>query len=142
MNNLGVSSVEEESYSDELNGGEEITRGLVIAGGDGAEVLEPVEEPLDEIALAVEREIGLARRDAVGLGWDDRRDSSVLKGSDEGIGVVGLVRKKGLRVDLVEQRLSLAKMGGLARGQREADGVAPRRRPWRGSWWSVRLGSV
>lgn len=65
-----------------------------------------VEEPLDEIALAVECEIGLVRDEAVGLGWDDRGDSAVLVGLDEGVGVVGLVRKKGLRVDLVEQRPS------------------------------------
>lgn len=136
-----MSSVEEESYGDELDGGKEIARGLVTACGDGAEVFEFVEQRLDEIALAVECEIGLARDEAVGLGWDDRGDSAVLEGLDEGVGVVGLVRKKGLWVDLVEQRPSLAKIGGLA-GSKRSRGGCPRRRPRRGSWWSVRLGSV
>lgn len=34
-----MSSVEEESYGDELDDGKEIARGLVITRGDGAEVL-------------------------------------------------------------------------------------------------------
>jgi hypothetical protein len=43
-----------------MNGGEEVTCGLVVAGCDGAELLEIGEEILDQAALTVELEITLA----------------------------------------------------------------------------------
>jgi hypothetical protein len=50
-----------------LNSGKEISGKFVVARGDGAKVLEFVEEVLDEIALAVEREVAGARGLAIGL---------------------------------------------------------------------------
>ncbi len=37
-----------------MNGGEEITRGFVIAGGDGSELLELTEEILDQMPCLVQ----------------------------------------------------------------------------------------
>ena len=37
----------------EIDGSEEVAGGLVIAGGDGAELLEPGEEVLDQMARLV-----------------------------------------------------------------------------------------
>jgi hypothetical protein len=42
-----------------LNGGEKISGQFVVAGRDGAKVLNFVEEALDEIALAVERNLAI-----------------------------------------------------------------------------------
>lgn len=38
---------------------EEIARGLLVARGDGPEMLDCIEEPLDEVALAGEREAAI-----------------------------------------------------------------------------------
>ena len=101
-------------------------RGLIVAGGDTSEVVELVEEPLDEVAFAVECEVAMLWRDAVGFGRDDRSDFPFPQGLDEGVSVIGLVSKKGLGIDTFQQRLGLAEVGGLARGQGEADRVAQR----------------
>ena len=39
---------------------EEIARGLLVAGCDGAEMLDGIEETLDEIALGIKREVAVA----------------------------------------------------------------------------------
>ena len=49
-----------------------VAGGLVVARCDGAELFEFVEEPLDEIALSVEREVTGAFACPVALGRDDR----------------------------------------------------------------------
>ncbi len=51
-----------------MDGGEEIARRFVVAGCDGAEVLELVEEPLDEVAFFVEGEVGFALNDRLAFG--------------------------------------------------------------------------
>jgi hypothetical protein len=38
---------------------EKIALGLLVARGDGPEMLDCIEEPLDEVALAVEREVAI-----------------------------------------------------------------------------------
>jgi len=43
-----------QAYADELDGCEIVGSILVVSGGDAAELLDPVAEALDEIALAVE----------------------------------------------------------------------------------------
>ena len=40
-----------------LRPGEEISRELVVTCGDGADVLEPIEEALDQIAFTIECEV-------------------------------------------------------------------------------------
>jgi hypothetical protein len=51
-----------------VNTREKISRELVVAGGDGAKVLEFIEEALDENALAVEGKVTGWRRLALALG--------------------------------------------------------------------------
>ena len=60
----GLSSVEQDNSCDQLDSAKEISSEFVIARGDSPVVLNFVEETLDEIALAVEREIAVA----LGLG--------------------------------------------------------------------------
>ena len=44
---------------------EEVSSGLFVAGCDRAKVLDDVEETFDEVALAIERKVALARRLAI-----------------------------------------------------------------------------
>ena len=48
---------EEDCAASQLRAGEEISRELVVTCGDGAEVLEPIEEALDQIAFTIECEV-------------------------------------------------------------------------------------
>ena len=43
-----------------MQAGEKIARGLLVARGDGPKMLDYIEEPLDEVALGVEREVAIA----------------------------------------------------------------------------------
>ncbi len=61
---------------------------------------------------------------SVGLGGYDGGNLALVEGVDQIVRIVGLVGKKGFRVDLFEQRLGLAKIGSLARGEGQGSGVA------------------
>ncbi len=117
-------SVEQDDASGEVDAGEKIAGELVVACGDGAVVLEFVEEPLDEVALCVEGEVAGALDGAIGLGRDDRCDSPSGQGVDQVIGVVSLVGEQSLKVDVLDQRLGLAEVRSLARRQQQLDRVA------------------
>ena len=43
-----------------MQAGEKIARGLLVARGDGRKMLDYIEEPLDEVALGMEREVAIA----------------------------------------------------------------------------------
>jgi len=58
-----------------VNSGEEVRCGLVVTGGDGAELLELGEEVLDEVARLVEFSVEGAGQAAVRL-WRDHRGLS------------------------------------------------------------------
>ena len=119
-----MSSVEPDEHANQQHASKERIGELVVARGDAAVLLDLVEEALDEIALAVEGEVGLARLLAVGLGWDDRRDATLLEILDERICVVALVGDDGLRLEVLEQRPGLRDVGRLSRRERKRDGVA------------------
>ena len=121
-----MSSVEPEHYANQHDCGKKSVCQLVVAGSDGAKLLELVEEPFDEIALAVEGEVGVAWLEAVGLGRTDGCDASALERVDQGVGVISFVGQKCLGLDLIEQRRRLADIGRLPRGERQGDGIAQR----------------
>ncbi len=52
-----MSSFEPSEGADQMDAREEVARGLFVAGRNRPELLDDVEEALDQIALAVEREI-------------------------------------------------------------------------------------
>ena len=97
-----------------MDGSEECAGEFVIACGDCPEAFEFTEEALDEIAFAIEGEIGFALDQAIGFGWNDRCDAAFFQGRDQGVCIIGLVREKGFRLDLFEQRCGLAEIGCLA----------------------------
>jgi hypothetical protein len=105
---------------------QKVSRQLVVARGDGTKVLEFIEEALDEIALAIEREIAGRWRLTVGFGRDHRGDVSLGKIVAERIGVVGFVGDQSLRIDLCEQRLRASQIVSLTRREHHIDGIAER----------------
>ena len=72
-----------------------------------------LKESFDEVSLTVEDEGALALDDAVCLGRHVRCDTSRFQGVDQSVGVIRLVAEEGLRIDFLQQRLGLAKIGGL-----------------------------
>lgn len=107
-----------------MHSGEKISGEFVVACGDGAEVLEFVEEAFDEIALAVEREVAIARGLAVGLWGNDRGDAAFGERLDQRISVISLVADQGLWIDAVNQRLCASQIVSLPRGEHQIDGIA------------------
>ena len=107
-----------------MNSGEENLGEFVVARGDGPEMFELVEEPLNEIAFAVEGEIARARGFAVGFGWDDWGDRSSVEGGDEGVGVEGLVGDQSAGIDGFDQRLGASQIVILARAEHHLDRIA------------------
>jgi len=107
-----------------VNSGEENLGEFVVARGDGPEMFELVEEPLNEIAFAVEGEIAWARDFSVGFGWDDWGDRAGVEGVDEGVGVKGLVGDQSAGIDGFDQRLGASQIVILARAEHHLDGIA------------------
>ena len=98
-----MSSVEQNGSSDQLNSGKEISRELVVASGNAAELLNFIEETLDEVALAIEREIAFALGLAARLGRDDRGDPPRREPVEKSVGVVRLIANDGPRISIFEQ---------------------------------------
>jgi hypothetical protein len=101
-----------------LSSGEDMLRELIVARGDDSEMLQLIEETFDEVSLTVEDEVALALDGAVGLGRNELCDGSRFQGVDQSVGVKRLVAAEGLRIDFLQQRLGLAKIGGLPGCQR------------------------
>ena len=121
-----MSSFEPIECAGEVDSCKEIARGLLVARGDGPEVLDDVEETLDQVALPVKREVAVALGLAVGFRRDDRLDGADLEAFDEGIRVISLVGEQGLRLDLRGQRLGLRDVMRLAASQADNKRIAQR----------------
>jgi hypothetical protein len=81
---------------------EKISSEFVVAGRNGAKVLNFIEEALDEVALAVECEIAIALGLSVGFGGNYGRDFSLRKAIDERISVVRLVCDQGFWIGILQ----------------------------------------
>ena len=119
-----MSSVEPECNGHELDGSEERACEFIIACCDCSEAFEFTEEALDEVAFAIEDEIGFALDASIGFRRNDGCDAASFQGLDQGVCIIGLIRKKGFRLDLFEQRCGLAEIGCLAGRERHGNGVA------------------
>ncbi len=91
---LGRRLISPQPQRGELDQSEKIGGEPVVACGDAAEVLQLGEEPLDQIALAVEplAEAGLPAPAA--LGRDVRGGTLLLDQFTDAVGIVGLVRQR------------------------------------------------
>ena len=110
-----------------MDAGEEVAGELVVARGDGAELLELAEEVLDQMARLVELLVVRPRRGAVALGRDHRE----LAGGGErldhpGIGVERLVGDQGVGGKLGQEGVGAVQVVRLSRREQEADRVAER----------------
>ena len=107
-----------------MNPGEESLGELVVTRGDGPEMFELIEEPLNEIAFAVEREVARARGFSVGFGWDDWGDRSIVESGDEGVGVERLVGDQSAGIDGFDERFSASQIVILAGAEPHLDRIA------------------
>ena len=107
-----------------MKAGEKIARGLLVTGGDAAKMLDGIEETLDEIAFAVEREVAIAFDLAVRFGRDHRLDGALFEAGNEAIGVITLVAEKGSGLDLGRQCLGLRDIVDLAAGETERQRIS------------------
>jgi hypothetical protein len=87
-------------------------------------MLDYAEEPLDEVAFAVQREIAFALDLPVRLRRYHRFDASRPEALDEAVGVVTLVREDRFRLDLAGERLGLRDVVNLSRGEADGERVA------------------
>lgn len=116
-----MSSVEPNEHADEQDASQKRGGELVVARCDGAEFLQGAEEALDEVAFAIEGEVGITRLLGIGLRGDDGRDVARFECLDQGFGIVALVGDQRVGLDRLEQGLGLGDVGGLPRRQRERD---------------------
>jgi len=90
-------------------------------------VLELVEEALDEVVFAIEREIANYSRElSIGVWWNHRSDLAAGERLDQRIGMVGLVADQGVCVGAIEQRFCASQIVDLAGRDHQVDGIAQR----------------
>ena len=111
---------------EEMEAGEEVSCGFLVTCRDTSEMLDDVEEPFDEIAFAIEREIAIALHFSVRLWRDDSFDPTTLQIGTDGIGIVSLVGKKrlGLPFGQINQIVIGFAVRRFARREVEGDGPA------------------
>lgn len=122
-----MSSIKPDSCGGEVNGGEEVPRGLVVTGGNGTKLLELGEEVLDEVACLVEVSVEVAGQAAVRL-WRDHRglSGSGERRHDPGVGVEGFVGDQRLGLHRWQQVVGADEVMRLPAGQKEAERIAER----------------
>ena len=101
--------------------GEEVSRELVETGCDAAELLEPAEEALDEIALPIDGRIDGAPDDAAGAAWNVGFGAGASDEFEDGIAVIASVGDHGDRCGQASEQLrDEGHVGSLARRQEES----------------------
>src|SRR5262249_55541789 len=78
-----------------------VSSGLFVAGRDGAKVLGDVEETFDEVALAIERKVALARRLAICPRRNDGLDAADFEMLDEAVAIIAFVGEEGCGFDFL-----------------------------------------
>jgi hypothetical protein len=86
-------------------------------------MLEFIEEALDEVTFAIEREIASPRCLTVGFWRNHRDDSSLRECVDQWISVVSLIAKQGFWIGAVDQLLRTSQIVGLSRRQHQFDRI-------------------
>ena len=105
---------------------EEVSGGLFVAGCDGAKVLDVVEETFDEVALAIEREVALARRLAICPRRNDGLDAADFEMLDEAVAIIACVSEDGCGFDSLGQDLSLRYVVNVSAGEAHRQRIAQR----------------
>ena len=104
---------------------EEAFGGLVVAGGDAAEVLDPAEGILDEVAPAVALLIIVDGALAIAPAGDDRTGAILAQGLAQAVGIVAFVAKQVAHSACTfEQRRCGLHVADIAGGQHQRVGPA------------------
>ena len=110
-----------------MNTGQEASRGLVVAGGDGPKLLELSEEVLDQMPGLVEVFVKGARRLAGFARWDDGRLAGFGQRFEHAlVGIERLVGNQRLSLQLRQQRIRSGQVVLLTTGEMKADWIAER----------------
>jgi hypothetical protein len=125
--NEGLSSIKPNDAGDELDGSQEVARGLLVAGGDRTKLLDPGDEVLNQMACAIKLSIVVARQGPVGSRRDHRGlTCSGQRLKDALIGVECLVRDQRSSRHRGQQVVRPHQVVCFAPGQKEAGRVAQR----------------
>ena len=121
-----MSSFEPHERASQVQSGQEITGGFFIAGSNGPEVFDNVEETFDEIGLAIEREVAWALDLAIRFWRDDNLDQARFEAFYEAAGIVSFAGKQGFGLHLCGQDFGLLDIVDVAAGQAEHQRIAER----------------
>jgi hypothetical protein len=110
-----------------MDGGEEVTRGLVVTRGDGTKLLEFGKEILNEVTRHIEVAVVVAEQAAVCLGRDHRGLAGGGERRDDPlIGVERLVSDQRVGLHRGQQVVGTDQVMRLSAGQEEVDRIAER----------------
>src|SRR5918998_1956931 len=110
-----------------MDGGEKVHRALVVAGGDGPELLQLGEEVLDQVTRLVELLVVRSRFLAVALGRDHGRLAGLLERLEHALlGIESLVGDQRSRGEPRQQDVGAFEIVRLSRREAEAGRVAER----------------
>ena len=116
---------DENSYGCESDSGKEVSCEFVVTCGDTSEVFEFVEEPFDEVALAIDLGIDRSLDLDVSLGRDVCDGAAGLDKVDDGAGVIAAISDHiAGQGQSIEQHRRGRFVGGLAGREYEPDGQA------------------
>ena len=107
-----------------MDEGEEVARGFVIASRDPSALLEPREESLDVISLAIQLVIVRALNFAVASGRNDRLASLIVDHLQHLVAIVALIGDHLFRRESLQQRRGLSDVVCLAGREQELYRVA------------------
>src|SRR5829696_9406066 len=123
----GVSSIEPDESSGQVNAGQEASRGLVIAGGNGPKLLELGEEVLDQMPGLVEVFVKGARCRPGFPRWDDGRLAGLSQRFEHPlVRIERLVGNECLGLKLREQGIGSSQVMLLTAGEMKPDRIAKR----------------
>ena len=123
----GLSSIEPNEAGGQVNAREEVSRGLVVAGGNGTELLEPGEEIFNQMARLVEFTVIVARELAALFRRDHRNFSGRRQRLDHTLlSIKRLVGNQRLGLQLGQQVIGAHQVMRLAAGQDNAGRIAER----------------
>ena len=105
--------------------GEKVSRGFVVACGDGTILFELAEEILDEMSRLIDVSVKIPLDFAAASGRDDERLSATKQGLDDTfVSIEGLVGQQSVGRHVRQQRVGALQIVGLARRQQKAQGIA------------------
>jgi DNA-directed RNA polymerase sigma subunit (sigma70/sigma32) len=112
-----VDEPQPEACSGQLDEGEETLGRLVVARGDGPELLEPVHQPLDAVAEAVKLAVERRRLLADRVRRDHRQDAAHQQLLPDPVGVVAHVAEQAARaggevLDQIREGAGLVRLAG------------------------------